>query len=151
MGLVSKIKRFMSLDAATMLLFAEAFLYLGWARILILLPFSKVAPKLGVHMEETTEEKQPEHTPVLVKVHDAIQIMSQHTFWDSKCLVQAIAAMKMLARRHIESTLYMGTTRDDARRMIAHAWLRSGPYYITGAEGRERFGIVGIFAKRTVD
>ena len=27
--------------------------------------------------------------------------------------------------------------------LIAHAWLRSGPFYITGAEVMERFTVVG--------
>lgn len=82
-----------------------------------------------------------------MKVHDAIQLISQHTFWECKCLVRAIAALKMLERRQIESTLYLGTARDESGKMIAHAWLRSGPYYITGAEGMERFAVVGKFAK----
>ena len=65
--------------------------------------------------------------------------MSKYTFWESQCLVKAIAAMKMLERRNIESTLYLGTARDESGKMIAHAWLRSGPFYITGAEGMEKF------------
>ena len=32
--------------------------------------------------------------------------------------------------------------------MIAHAWLRSGPFYISGSEGMERFAVVAKFAKR---
>ena len=63
--------------------------------------------------------------------------MSRYTFWESQCLVKAIAAMKMLERRQIESTLYLGTAKDENGKLIAHAWLRSGPFYITGAEGME--------------
>ncbi|MNR36049.1 hypothetical protein D3C85_1539370 [compost metagenome] len=73
--------------------------------------------------------------------------MSKYTIWDSKCLVRAIAAMKMLHRRQIDSTLYLGTTRDESKKMIAHAWLRSGRYYVTGKEEMERFTVVGKFAK----
>ena len=39
--------------------------------------------------------------------------MSRYTFWESQCLVKAIAAMKMLERRQIESTLYLGTAKDE--------------------------------------
>jgi hypothetical protein len=148
MAILNKIRKFLLLDTRTMLLFAEAFLYLGWARILISLPFAKVAPALGVPMQETTNTPMKNNAAALVKVHDAIHIMSRHTFWKSKCLVKAIAALKMLERRQIESTLYLGTARDESTKMIAHAWLRSGPYYITGADGMERFGVVGKFAKR---
>jgi hypothetical protein len=144
---VNKIRKFLSLDTKTMFLFVEAFFYLGLARILISVPFSKVAPSLGVPMEETTIELHDGEKAVLIKIHDAIQITSKHTFWESKCLVRAIAALKMLERRQIESTLYLGTGRDESGEMIAHAWLRNGTYYITGAEGMERFAVVGKFAK----
>ena len=55
--------------------------------------------------------------------------------------------MKMLERRQIESTLYLGTAKDESGKLIAHAWLRSGPFYITGAEGMEKFTVVSKFAK----
>ena len=74
--------------------------------------------------------------------------MSRYTFWESQCLVKAIAAMKMLERRQIESTLYLGTAKDEKGKLIAHAWLRSGPFYITGAEVMEKFTVVSKFAKR---
>jgi hypothetical protein len=135
----------------TMLLLIEAFFYLGWARILILLPFSKVAPSLGTQMEETTDVQNDWNKTKLREVQEVIQNMGNHTFWESKCLVRAIAASKMLERRQIESTLYLGTARDESGKMIAHAWLRSGPFYITGAEGMERFSIIEKFAKYSSD
>ena len=46
-------------------------------------------------------------------ISEAINIMSRYTFWESHCLVKAIAAMKMLERRQIESTLYLGTAKDE--------------------------------------
>lgn len=144
---MNKVKVFLSLDMKTMLLFIEAYFYLGWARILLFFPFAKVVPSLGNQMEETTEARVPTNTTTLRKVHDVIQIMSRHTFWESKCLVKAIAALKMLEKRKIESTLYLGTGRDESGKMVAHAWLRSGPYYITGADGMERYVVVGKFAK----
>ncbi|WP_425436282.1 lasso peptide biosynthesis B2 protein [Paenibacillus rigui] len=131
----------------TMLLFIEAFGYLAWGRVLISVPFAKVAPSLGAAMQETSEARYEPDIAVLTRVHDAIRIASRHTPWDSKCLVRAIAALKMLERRQIESTLYLGIARDDSRQMIAHAWLRSGPFYITGAEEMSRFEVVGTFAK----
>lgn len=147
MVMLNKVRKFFLLDLKTMLLFIEAFIYLGLARILIALPFSKVAPSLGAPMEETTIEQRDKKKNEMIQIHDAIQIVSRHTFWESKCLVRAIAALKMLERRRIESTLYMGTSRDESGKMIAHAWLRSGPFYITGAEGMERYAVVGKFAK----
>jgi hypothetical protein len=150
MSIVRRVKALFTLDKGIILLLAEALIYLGWARILLFLPFSKVAPSLGIPMQETSNTQILTNRLVLQNISDAIGIMSNHTFWDSKCLVRAIAGMKMLTRRKIESTLYLGTSKDDSAKMIAHAWLRSGSFYVTGKEGMERFTVVGKFAKRII-
>lgn len=147
MNLLKKIKTFLSLDMKTKCLFTEAFIFLGWARILKYFPFSKVAPLLGEQMNETSLSNEESNRVLIKQISQAVNMMSRHTFWESQCLVKAIAAMKMLERRQIESTLYLGTARDEEESMIAHAWLRSGPFYITGAEVMERFIVVGKFAK----
>lgn len=127
-------------------LYAEAFLYLGWARILKQRKFAKVAPTLGVRTEESPFEHDPAQERLLGGISRAIQRMSRHTWWESMCMVKAMAAMKMLERRGISSTLYMGTAKDSSGQMIAHAWLRSGPYYLTGYEEMAHFTVVGTFA-----
>lgn len=142
-----KLRKLLSQDWRTMLLFIEAFIYLGWARYLVYKPFNRIAPSLGSHLQETSKTPTDTHKIILNHVHDAISIMSNHTFWDSKCLVKAIAGMRMLQRRQIESTLYLGTTKDENGKMIAHAWLRSGAFIVTGAEGMEHFTVVGTFAQ----
>lgn len=148
MSLVNKIRTLISLDRRKKLLFLEAFLYLGWARVLIMMPFIKIAPSLGVQMQETPNMSNEANRAVLINVYEAIRIMGNHTFWESKCLVKAIAGMKMLKMRRIESTLYLGTAKDENGKLIAHAWLRSGSYYITGAEGKDKFTVLGKFANR---
>lgn len=130
-----------------MLLFLEAFLFLSWASVLKKIPFHKVAPSLGEHMKETTFSSANIDVRMLKRVSQSIQIMGRYTFRESKCLVKAIAAVKMLERRNMESTLYLGTGRDESGRLAAHAWVRCGPYYITGADGMERYTVVGKFAK----
>ncbi|MCU5435197.1 lasso peptide biosynthesis B2 protein [Bacillus mobilis] len=148
MNIVRKIRKFFLLDMKTMFLFIEAYMYLGWARFLKSIPFSKIAPTLGTHMDETSLNCNESNKLILRSISEAIHIMSQHTFWESKCLVSAIAGMEMLKRRQIESTLYLGTAKDKDGKMLAHAWLRSGPFYITGAEEMERFTVVSKFARR---
>lgn len=129
------------------LLLIEAFILLGRARILKNSPFSQVAPSLGKHMEETAFSYDESNKKILNQISDVINMMSKYTFWESQCLVQAIAAMKMLERRQIESTIYLGTARDHSGKLIAHAWLRSGPFCITGSDGMEKFTVVSKFAK----
>ena len=109
--------------------------------------FSKVAPSLGEQMKETPYSVDDSNRKLLMQVSQTVNIMSRYTIWESQCLVKAIAAMKMLERRQIESTIYFGTAKDENGKMIAHAWLRSGSFYITGAEVMERFVTVSKFAK----
>jgi hypothetical protein len=142
-----KAKKFLSLHPSKKMLVLEAFFYLGWARILKALPFSKVAPSLGTLMEETSHAHNPSDEEVIINITRVIRVMSRHTWWESMCLVKAIAAMKMLERRHIESTLYLGTAKDPSGKLIAHAWLRSGPFYVTGAEEMDAFTVVSKFGK----
>lgn len=148
MNIIKKIRTFLTLDMKTIFLLIEAYIYLGWARILKGRPFSKIAPTLGVPMNETSLSYNESNKFVLRDISEAIHIMSRHTFWESKCLVRAIAGMKMLERRQMESTLYLGTAKDENGNMIAHAWLRSGPFYITGAEEMKRFTVVSKFARK---
>lgn len=146
--MVKKVKAFFLFDTTTKLLFVEAFFLLAWARFLKSLPFSKVVPLLGKQMCETSLSYNESNLKLIRNVSHAVNVMSRYTFWESMCLVKAITAMKMLERRKIESTLYLGTGKDDAGKMIAHAWLRSGPFYLTGAEEKNHFTIIGKFAKQ---
>lgn len=144
---MSRLGIFFSFDWQMKKLLCEAYFYLGWARILKMLSFSKVAPSLGEQMEETEFTIKTVNKRTLSNISQALHMMSRYTFWESECLVKAIAAMKMLERRNIESTLYLGMAKDEKAALIAHAWLRSGPFYITGSEGMEKFTVVQKFAK----
>ena len=140
---------FLSLSRESKGLLLESFFYLGWARIQKRRPFSELAPSLGEHMKETGMDGECTDRKILAKVSQAIHLMSKYTFWESRCLVQALAAKKMLEKRGVENTLYLGTAREDDGEMVAHAWVRSGPYIVTGAKGMKRFTVVSTFAKKT--
>lgn len=143
-----KLKLFFSLDTKTKFLYLEAYFLLAWARLIKCFPFYKVAPLLGEQMGETSFTYSDSNRKFIKRVSQAINVMSGYTFWESKCLVKAIAGMKMLERRNIESTLYLGTGKDEIGKLIAHAWLRSGPFYVTGSEGKEKFTVINKFAKK---
>ncbi|AYA77620.1 lasso peptide biosynthesis B2 protein [Bacillus sp. Y1] len=149
MRIISKCSTFFRLGLITQLLFLEAFILLGWARFLKMKRFSDIAPILGEQMSETSYDFIEDEKQMIKNISSAIHIMSKYTFWESQCLVKAIAGMKMLERRDIDSTLYLGTARENDGKLIAHAWLRSGPLYISGVEEMKRFTVVSMFAKRT--
>lgn len=146
---IRKVKRFIAYPADLKRMYVEAYFYLALARVLKLLPFAKVAPSLGEHMRETPYTSTMEQDLIHRKVSKAVHAMSRITWWESQCMVKAVAAMKMLQRRGIASTLYLGSGRDETGKMIAHAWLRSGSYYVTGNERLERYAVVAVFGNHT--
>ncbi|QHW30851.1 lasso peptide biosynthesis B2 protein [Paenibacillus rhizovicinus] len=141
------LRRFWSWDQETRLLLIESVLYLGWARILKSLPFRWVSPSLGRWMAETTYGEDDADLACITQISRMLHLASRYTWWESACMVRAIAAMKMLERRKIGSTLYLGAAKDESGTMIAHAWLRSGSFMVTGGEEREGFAVVAIFGK----
>jgi hypothetical protein len=144
----NKIKKFFSLDIFKQLLFLEAFIMLGWARCLKMLKFNKLTKRLKLDLHETKFEGIAGNERVIAEISEAIDIMSRHTIWESMCLVRAIAGMKMLERRKVSSTLYLGTGKNAKGELIAHAWLRSGDQFVTGGEEKENFTVVGIFSRK---
>lgn len=136
------------MNSSAQWIFIEAFFYLGFARIMKTLPFSSIAPYLGSQMLETSYKQSPDNLKVIHTISQSINIISRYTFWETKCLDRAIAAMKMLERRKIDSTLYLGTSREENGKLNAHAWLRSGQYYVTGADVMDKFTVVAKFAKK---
>src|SRR5699024_4688910 len=99
--MMKKLSLFFSLNRKMKGMLVEAFLYLGWARLLKIIPFSKVAPSLGEQMVETTFIDVTNRRK-LAHISQAILLMSRYTVWESECLVRAIAAKKMLEARRID-------------------------------------------------
>jgi Transglutaminase-like superfamily len=148
MRLINKFRIYYLFDRDMKILLIEAYFYLMWARLLKILPFAKISTNLGSYMEETSSEMESSNLTTINKISQSIQIMSRYTVWESQCMVKAIAGMKMLKKRNIESTIYFGTRKNENGSLVAHAWLRSGPLYISGVEGMNRFTVVGKFANK---
>lgn len=105
-------------------------------------PFSELARKLGRQGFETPADE--DYSQAVLPVRQAAEMVCRHTPWESKCLVRALTARKMLNRRGYPCTLYMGVQLGKDGKMEAHAWLRCGDRYVTGGRG-EGFVVTGIF------
>ena len=68
------------------------------------------------------------------KVRWIVTTISKYTLWESLCLVQALTVQKMLKKRNISTTIYLGVNKLN-NEMKAHAWIRCGKMYITGGNG----------------
>jgi hypothetical protein len=133
-------------------LLVEAQALLAAARLVILLvPFRFYSGHLGVHMAESpAEENDAVRRTTLRRVAWAIGAISRRAPWRCRCLEQALAAKMMLRVRSLPNTMYFGVARS-AGKMEAHAWLRSGMFYVTGGAGRDRYAVVSTFADGTAD
>ncbi len=140
-------RKFWSLSRRERRLLPEALFWLSLARLALLaVPFRYIAPYLGRHMDETSQELDPRQASLARQIGWAVQVMAWRTPWESACLTQAMAAKVMLRRRHIASTLYLGVSKDAAGAFEAHAWVRSGAWVLTGGPGHHRFAVISTFA-----
>ncbi|NOZ05052.1 MAG: lasso peptide biosynthesis B2 protein [Chloroflexi bacterium] len=128
-------------------LLLEASLWLGVARLALLtIPFRWIAPYLGQQKAESGPEIGPFPEDAVLRIGWAVRSVARRTPWESACLAQAIAADRMLQRRGIPGTLYLGMAKGETDEWQAHAWLRCGPHILTGQQGHERFVVVSTFA-----
>lgn len=76
MNIVKSLRVFLSLDTKTKLLLLEAFIFLGWARVLKSITFSKVAPSLGDYMNETPFTHIQPYRDTLKNVSHSLHLFS---------------------------------------------------------------------------
>lgn len=143
----NKLVTFLKLPVQDKLLLIETTTLLFIARLLVLfLPFRVIAKRLGEHMTETTRQTSSLQEETTENIGKVIRKMSRRTPFRSLCLEQAIACKVMLNRRGISSTIYFGLAKEnEALKLKAHAWTRSGNQIITGAKGRHQFKVVSTF------
>ena len=97
----------------------------------------KIKNRWGMRGEESPEKADIEEYRYAKKVAYAVNQVCNKTRWESKCLVRALTAQRLLKKKGIASTLYLGCGLDEKGAMIAHAWLRCGEMYVTGGNGKE--------------
>jgi hypothetical protein len=144
---------FMQLPSREHVWFTVLFVGSGIVRAALLtLPLRRIIPCLGAH---------DQHGPCTARVTQAQQLQAwrigritalatKYTPWESTCLVQALVATWLLAYYRIPSVLHLGVARSTqpGNGLLAHAWLRVGPWIITGREGHQAFTVVATLPCR---
>jgi hypothetical protein len=134
-----KYKKFKGLTVGNKLILFEAFLFqLFTGLILKLVPF-RMIPRLyslplnlRSQISILTSGKSYIRS---VKIKQAILITSRLSPWKNKCLVQSLAARWMLNLRKIPSRLSLGVALNEDKKLIAHAWLKTGEFEIVEISG----------------
>lgn len=138
------IKKLLNMRPGQILMIPEAIWLTGWYRFQVLYrPFSQLSPKIGSVGAETPFDTQ--NPPQVMQVRKIVRAVSKRMPWTCNCMVRALTMKKMLSRRAIASTLYMGVALNETGNMEAHAWLRCGNEYISGKTGMERFTVTTIY------
>ena len=115
----------------------KSYIYTLFYRLCILwLPKPKLERMMGERGEESQTEETLENLKRAMRISTHVNRITEHTVWESKCLVRAMTARKLLKEEGIHSTLYLGVGKDEGK-MIAHAWLRCGQMYVTGGNGKD--------------
>ncbi len=82
----------------------------------------------------------PNASSVLIQAIDETELamiksifhnIQKYLAWFFKCFEQAVAAKKLLNKRHIPSCICFGLTTDEGK-LKAHAWVRCGDSFVTG-------------------
>lgn len=120
--------------------------YTAFYRLTILMIPSKIQQRYwGRSGEESPEMETGENYAYARLVSKHVNRVANKTQWESKCLVRALTARKLLLRKGITCTLYLGVGKDEEGKMVAHAWLRCGEYFVTGGNGAG-YAMVAKFA-----
>jgi hypothetical protein len=126
------------------ILFAEAWFLLHFAKMVILLmPFKKIASRIGKLHVESTHDLQSIEEPT--KIEHAVRRAARYTLHGSKCYDQALTAKTLLGQIGLPATIYFGLSKEGENKLIAHAWVRCGNKIITGKAGMERFTVIACF------
>lgn len=95
---------------------------------------------------ESADDESRDNYLFAAHVSQTVMRICNKTSWESKCLVRALTARRILAGQGIPSTMYLGVRNKDGK-MEAHAWLRVGKMIVTGGDVCEGFTVVDKFCK----
>jgi len=134
--------RFLALPLHEQAALVEAAFCLALARVLLLMPFKRIAPLLGQPVPgrgAVTVPLSSGERPSALVIRRALLRVSDRLPWRSSCLVCAFAGRMMLWRRSMPSVLHLGARSDSETDMAAHAWLRCGEIDVVGTESAEQY------------
>lgn len=147
MGKIRIIRGFTRLQKEDKKIVIECIIYTGLYRfILLFYSFNRIAPMMGKHRTSSPMEINEEDMVLCRKVGAYILKVSRSVPWKCECFVKALVVQRILAKRSIATTLYLGVKRDRNNDIQGHAWLRAGKYIITGDKEKDEFVEVGRFS-----
>jgi len=150
--MLRRIRKFLPLDWRHKKLLLEAYLVLGKVRYSLLrTPFKTLVADLDVSREPVAQAPvEPSDRATALAVGWAVRTAANFTPWESTCLVQVLAAQRLLQKRGIAGVFYLGATKtgagDEDPGFLAHAWLTCDGEFITGESGHRDYTVISSFS-----
>lgn len=151
MARAPKVSSFFRLSARHRRMALEA----GWellrARLDTVRPASHYTRHFGTLGAEPAEAA-PEQELLAAEIGAVVERVAARLPFRALCLQQALATRRMLRRRGVPATVFLGLLRDPAARQgggaddRAHAWVQSGSRVVSGDRDLDRFAVVGAFS-----
>lgn len=140
---MSKLQTYLALDMDDRIATIEAIGRMVWTQWLV----RAVPPRLwrsqfgGPQAASLRRASEADIVPIR-RIRLAISRALRNMPGEPNCLPQALAARRMLERRGIASTLYIGTMREHGGNRHFHAWLKAGDEWVTGMCDESRYALM---------
>ena len=128
-----------------LLLEAMIWVVLGKGAIIVI-PFRRLAQFLGSQHFSAAIPLTPEQTDTATQIAWALRNVGHYLRLAKPCYPLALAGKTMLRYRGIPTTLYFGVKKGTTTGLNAHAWLKAGALFVSGAKQHKQYTIVGQFA-----
>jgi len=126
---------------------AYALLQAEW--LIRLRPFAETARRLSQPLSGGGIARDPLTTARQTRAD--LNSLCRHLPWKPTCLVKAVAAHSMLAKRKVNATLVLSVMPDENAAVSAHAWLEAGGIVVTGASEMAKCVPIYRFDNRRFD
>jgi len=113
-------------------------------RALLHRPFDETAKRLSLPLSTTHPPAEQER--LVRQVRAALGAIRRRVPWRPTCLVRAVAAHHVLARRKVPSNLILSVTPASGKTVDAHAWLEAGGFIVTGQREKARYVPIYTFS-----
>ena len=127
--------------------------FMGEAFLELLLARFKIMGRKGNHILSGLQEASTHDETSITndqknqaeQVGRFIRSVMRRTRWSPTCLVQSLAATRMLRRRGLQGRLYIGVKRGDDHQFGAHAWVGVGDIYVCGGRQASDFKVISVY------
>jgi hypothetical protein len=148
---LSVLRKFLRAPGPRRRLALEAVWHLACARLLTLAPPRLYTRVLGTLDGPADAVEQPS-AALAEEVGRVVARVAARMPFRARCLQQSIAVRRMLLRRGLKASVYLGVSRNRDDRATpelgraAHAWVEAGGRIVSGADELDRFVVVARFA-----